>query len=132
MTKAELNALSGAILDACILVHKKMGPGLLESICELCLMEELKRRGISAESQKSIPLMYRGMDLSKDFRIDVLIENEIIVEVKSVEMILPIHKSQILSYLRLTKKYLGQLVNFNVPLLKDGFHRFVNGTFRES
>lgn len=98
----------------------------MESIYELCLLEELERRSVSVDSQVSIPLAYKGRHLSKDFRIDVLVEREIIIEVKAVEVILPVHEAQIISYLKLADKRLGFLVNFNVALMKDGFHRFVN------
>jgi GxxExxY protein len=98
----------------------------LESIYELCLSEELRRNNLQIENQVSIPLQYKGLELSKDFKIDILVEGEIIIEIKAVESILPVHNAQIISYLRLTDKRLGFLVNFNVPLLKNGFKRFVN------
>lgn len=126
MTKEELNSLSKILLDACIVVHREMGPGLLESIYEMCLLNELFRRNVNAVSQVSIPLLYKGIELSKDFRIDILIENEIILEIKSVENLLPVHEAQIISYLKLADKRLGFLINFNVSLLKVGFKRFVN------
>lgn len=126
MTNDQLNELSKTILDSCITVHKEMGPGLLESIYELCLIRELEQRGLTIVSQVSIPLLYKGMELSKDFRIDILVENEIILEIKSVEILLPVHEAQIISYLKLSNKKLGFLINFNVSLLKNGFKRFVN------
>ena len=126
MTNEERNRLSKIILEACIEVHREMGPGLLESIYELCLLNELARKGVRASSQVSIPLIYKGTELSKDFRIDILVEDEIILEIKSVEVLLPVHEAQIISYLKLTDKRLGFLINFNVPLLKDGFRRFVH------
>ncbi len=126
MTNERLNELSKIILDACITVHKEMGPGLLESVYELCLLKELELRGIKAKSQVVIPLKYKGFELSKDFKIDILVEEEIIIENKAVEMIIPVHKAQIISYLKLADKKLGFLINFNVPLMKDGFFRFVN------
>ncbi len=126
MTKEELNNLSKLILDACITVHKEMGPGLLESIYEICLLSELASRGIKTESQVSIPLRYKGIELSKDFRIDIFVENEIILEIKSVDVLLPVHEAQLISYLKLTNKRLGFLINVNVPLLKNGFKRFVH------
>ncbi len=126
MTKEELNRLSKIILDSSISVHKEMGPGLLESIYVLCLTSELNYRGIEAINEVSIPLAYKGIELSKDFRIDILVEDEIIIEVKSVEVLLPVHEAQIISYLKLANKKLGFLINFNVPVLKDGFKRFVN------
>lgn len=103
-----------------------MGPGLLESIYELCLLKEFEVRGVHAEHQVLIPLVYKGFELSKDFRIDILVEGEIILEIKAVEKLLPVHLAQMISYLKLAKKKLGFLVNFNTPLLKDGFRRVVN------
>ena len=126
MNNEELNIISKEILDASIQVHKEMGPGLLESIYELCLINELQTRKLDIQSQISIPLFYKGVELSKDFTIDILVENEIIIEVKAVEVILPVHKAQIISYLKLADKKLGFLINFNVELLKNGFSRFVN------
>lgn len=126
MNKERYNYLSGEILDASITVHREMGPGLLESIYELCLMKELQLRGIFAENQIPVPLFYKGEDLNKNYRIDILVEKEIIIELKAVEYILPVHEAQIISHLKLTDKRLGFLINFNVPLLKEGFRRFVN------
>jgi GxxExxY protein len=126
MEKEKLNHLSKEILAAAIAVHKEMGPGLLESVYELCLLKELQLRGINAENQVLIPLFYKGEQLNKDFRIDILVEKEIVIELKAVDMLLPVHDAQIISYLKLTNKRLGFLINFNVPLLKEGFNRFVN------
>jgi len=126
MKKENLNQLSKEILAAAITVHKEMGPGLLESVYELCLLKELQLRGIKAENQVLIPLFYKGEQLNKDFRIDILVEKEIVIELKAVDMLLPVHDAQIISYLKLTNKKLGFLINFNVPLLKEGFNRFVN------
>lgn len=99
------------------------GSGLLESIYELCLIRELEQRGIKATTQVSIPLLYKGTELSKDFRIDILVENEIVLEIKSVEVLLPVHEAQIISYLKLSGKKLATLlVNFNVSLLKNGLN----------
>ena len=116
MNNEELNVISKKILDASIQVHKEMGPGLLESVYELCLIKELELYGLKIESQVSIPLMYKGYELSKDFRIDILVEKEIIIEIKAVEVLLPVHKAQIISYLKLADKKLGFLINFNVDL----------------
>ena len=126
MSNEELDKLSKIILDACITVHKEMGPGLLESIYEMCLLNELASRGVKVESQVSIPLTYKGVELSKDFRVDIFVENEIILEIKSVDVLLPVYEAQLISYLKLTNKRLGFLINFNVPLLKNGFRRFVH------
>lgn len=126
MQKEELNQLSKEILDSAISVHREMGPGLLESVYEHCLLKELELRGIFAENQVPVPLVYKGYNLNKDYRIDILVEKEIIIELKAVEFVLPVHEAQIISHLKLTDKRLGFLINFNVPLLKDGFRRFVN------
>lgn len=126
MTREGLDQLAKSIVDVCFTVHKEMGPGLLESVYELCVMKELALRQIPAQNQVSIPLMYKGFELSKDFRIDVLVANEIILELKSVDAILPVHKAQIISYLKLADKRLGFLINFNVALIKDGIQRVVN------
>ncbi len=126
MDRNRYNELSRQILDACLAVHKAMGPGLLESIYELCLMHELRPRGLKVRNQALFPLTYKGVEIAKDFRIDIFVEDEIIIEVKSVETLLPVHETQIISYLKLTGKKLGFLANFNVPLMKDGFKRFVN------
>uniref|UniRef100_UPI0032171E6A GxxExxY protein n=1 Tax=uncultured Draconibacterium sp. TaxID=1573823 RepID=UPI0032171E6A len=126
MNKDRFNQLSKEILDAAITVHKEMGPGLLESVYEFCLMKEFELRGIFAENQVPVKLIYKGYHLDKDYRIDVLIEKEIIIELKAVEIVLPVHEAQIISHLKLTDKRLGFLINFNVPLLKQGFRRFVN------
>lgn len=126
MNKEVLNSLSKDILDASIAVHKEMGPGLLESVYHECLVKELSLRSIKLNTMVAIPLQYKGYSLNKDYVIDILVEDEIIVELKAVEAILPVHEAQIISYLKLADKRLGFLINFNVPLLKNGFRRFVN------
>ncbi len=125
-SRNELNSIATDIVDAVFHVHKEVGPGLLESVYELSLLQEFKLRGIKAECQVSIPLIYKGVVLSKDFKIDILVEDDIILELKAVEIILPVHKAQIISYLKLADKRLGFLINFNVPLIKDGIQRIVN------
>lgn len=126
MSKEEYERIAKEIFFASLEVHKIMGPGLLESVYELCLMKELQLRNIFVENQVSIPLDYKGFSLSKDFRMDILVEREIILELKTVECLLPIHEAQIISYLKLADKRLGFLINFNVPIIKSGFRRFVN------
>ena len=126
MQKEEFNQLSKEILDASITVHREMGPGLLESVYEYCLMKEFELGGIYAENQVRVPLIYKGFNLNKDYRIDILVEKEIIIELKAVEIVIPVHEAQIISHLKLTDKRLGFLINFNVTLLKQGFRRFVN------
>lgn len=118
--------LAKQIFLASLEVHKIMGPGLLESVYEMCLLRELQLRSVSAESQVGIPLQFKGFDLSKEYRIDILVEKEIIIELKSVDTILPVHQAQIISYLKLADKRMGFLINFNVPIIKNGFKRFVN------
>ena len=117
---------SGIILDACITVHKIMGPGLLESIYEQCLMKEFELRMVKAKNQVPVSLIYKTHELSRELKIDILVENEIILELKSSEIMHPVYEAQIISYLKLTNKKLGFLINFNVPVLKDGFKRYVN------
>ena len=126
MERDKLNSLSKQILEASLEVHRIMGPGLLESVYEACLMKELAIRGVKAVGQVRIPLIFKGYELDKDYRIDVLVENEIIIEIKAVEIMLAVHEAQNISYLKLADKRLGFLINFNVPLLKNGFRRFVN------
>ena len=122
-----LNKLSYIILGAALTVHKEMGPGLLESIYQLCMVKELRSRGIRIGQSVHVPLCYKGEPLDKDYVIDLLVENEIIVELKAIDGILPVHEAQILSYLKLANKKLGFLINFNVPVIKTGFKRYVNG-----
>lgn len=126
MEKEEYDRISKEIVDSCITVHRIMGPGLLESVYEMCLMKEFELRNIKAYNQVTIPLVYKNFELSKEFKIDILVENEIILELKSAEIMIPVFEAQLLSYLRLTYKRLGFLINFNVPLIKNGIKRFVN------
>ena len=124
-----LNLISGQILDAAIEVHKNLGPGLLESVYEICLLKELKSRGLETESQKQLPILYKNELIDKHFVIDILVENLVIIEIKTVERNLPINKAQLMTYLKLSGKHLGLLINFNVPLLVQGFERILNGQF---
>ncbi len=124
--KEKMEYLSAEILDACITVHKEMGPGLLESVYEFCLMKEFELRGIPARNQVLLPLFYKGFSVGKELKIDILVDELIIMENKSCEKMIPVYQAQIISYLKLTKLKLGFLVNFNVPILKEGFKRFVN------
>ena len=127
MTQKYLNEMTFKIIGAAIEVHKELGPGLLESVYETCLCKELRLRNINCIRQAPIPVIYKEEVLDADFRIDILVENEIIIELKAVEILLPVHKAQLLTYLRLTDKRLGFLINFNVPKLVEGFNRMVNG-----
>ncbi len=121
-----LNQLSSQIIGAAIEVHRSIGPGLLESAYEECLCHELKLRGFDFERQKPLPVKYKNVQLDCGYRLDVLVEKQIIVELKSCEHIEPIHKAQLLTYLRLADLNLGLLLNFNVPVMKDGIVRIVN------
>jgi GxxExxY protein len=127
MQKEYLNKLSGIILDCSIEVHRNLGPGLLESVYEVCLCKELSLKGIKFQRQVLLPVSYKGEKLDADFRIDILVEDEIIIELKSVEVINPVYEAQLLTYLKLADKKLGLLINFNVPRLIDGFKRMLNG-----
>ena len=118
-------ALSESIIGAAIEVHKAMGPGLLESIYEECLVMELKLRGHTLVQQKAIPLWYKGFNLSGNYRLDLLVDDTVILEIKTVEKILPVHEAQLLAYLRLAEKNLGFVMNFNVRHMKDGIKRMV-------
>ena len=120
------NMISQMIIGAAIEVHKEMGPGLLESVYEACMIAELDRRGLKVESQLTYPLIYKGEKLDKEFRIDLLVEDKVIVELKAIDEIKPIHEVQLVTYLKLTGKKLGLLINFNVPILKEGIRRKVN------
>jgi len=127
MNKEERNKITGKILDASIEVHRNLGPGLLESVYEVCLCKELKSRDLNYSRQVFLPVVYKDSELDLDFRIDILVENEIVVELKAIDGILPVHEAQILTYLKLSDKRLGVLINFNVPKLVDGFKRIING-----
>ena len=118
--------LGKMIVEAAYQVHKNIGPGLLESIYEKCLIYELKKMGLTVESQVEIPFSYNGKNINISLRLDILVEKSVIIEAKSVESILTVHKAQLISYLKLTNNRLGFLINFNVPLIKEGIHRFVN------
>ncbi len=118
---------TGIIIAAAIEVHKHLGPGLLESAYEECLCRELALRGVPFERQVPLPVEYKGVKLDCGYRLDLLVWGEIIVEIKAVEKLEPIHEAQLLTYLRLKGLRLGLLINFNVPYLKEGIRRLVNG-----
>jgi GxxExxY protein len=123
--KNSFDKLTETIIGGAIAVHRALGPGLLESAYEACLGYELVDRGLSVERQKALPVKYRGVNLDCGYRIDLLVEEIIIIELKAVEKIDPIHKAQLLSYLKLSGCKLGLLINFNVRMLKNGIHRIV-------
>ena len=123
----DLNFITSQIIQAAIAVHKALGPGLLESVYQKCMVIELNRMGIRVESEVELPIFYRDQKITDlGFRIDLLVESVIIVELKSVEAVKPVHKKQLLTYLRLTEKEIGLLINFNEVLLKDGISRIIN------
>ena len=125
-TKEELNRLSGIIIDAAIEVHREFGPGLLERVYEAALARELKLREITSRRQVTAPVIYKGEELDEEaYRIDLLVEETIVVELKTVAELLPIHDAQLHTYLKLSGKCLGLLINFNVTLLRDGIKRRV-------
>ena len=126
MTKEIYNELSREIVDACYHVHKELGPGLLESAYEFAFLTEFNLRSIKAINQVETVLYYKGYNTGKYYFIDLLIEDEIILEIKCVDTLHPIHTAQIISYLKLAHKKLGFLINFNVPIIKDGIKRYVN------
>lgn len=121
----ELNKISGEVVDAAMDVHSALGPGLLESAYEYCLAHELSERGLKVEKQVPIPLAYKNIQLEVGFRIDLLVEESLIVELKAVENILPIHEAQIFTYLKLTGCHVGLLLNFNVVSMKKGIKRII-------
>ncbi len=120
------NQLSSQIIGSAIKIHKALGPGLLESAYHTCLHYELTKSGLSVEKEKPMPLIYEEVKLDCGYRVDLLVENKLIVEIKAVEAVHPVHKAQLLTYLKLSGCKLGLLINFNVPLLKDGVHRVIN------
>ena len=122
-----LLSLSNTIIGAAIEVHKELGPGLLESVYEDCLKVELESRGLKVETQIDLPLIYKGQETGKYYRIDMLVEDVFIVELKAVEALKPLHEVQLLTYMKLSNVKMGLLVNFNVPKLRDGIKRKLNG-----
>jgi GxxExxY protein len=121
------NAIAKEVVDAAFRVHTTLGPGLLESVYQTVLAYELGRRGLRTVSQQVIPVIYENVRIDTGFRADLVVEDKVIVEIKSVEVLLPVHKKQLLTYLRLADKRLGLLINFQVALIKDGITRIVNG-----
>jgi GxxExxY protein len=120
-----VNETSGVIVDAAFQVHKTLGPGLLERVYEECLQYELDNRGLNVRRQVRVPLMYKELEFDCGFRIDLLVNNEVVVEVKAIEGVLPIHTAQLLTYLKITELRVGLLINFNQTTIKNGIHRFV-------
>jgi GxxExxY protein len=125
------NEITGKIIGLAIQVHRNLGPGLLESAYETCLAYELNQAGFSVERQKGLPLRYKNVRLDCGYRLDLLINKQVIVEIKAIDAILPIHVAQLLSYLKMTDLHVGLLINFNVYALKSGIRRVVNN-FQET
>lgn len=121
----ETDRIAKQVVDAAFTVHTRLGPGLLESVYEACLVHELKKRRLSVVTQVELPVVYDNIRLDVGFRLDLLVEQRVIVELKAVEAIAPVHKAQLLTYLKLSGYRLGLLINFNVPLIKDGLHRLI-------
>jgi GxxExxY protein len=122
----DINKLSSKVIGAAIEVHRHLGPGLLESAYEECLCHELDLRNTGYERQKALPVIYKGKGLDCGYRLDIVVDNQLIVELKSVEKIEPIHRAQLLTYLKLSDIRLGLILNFNVTMMKDGIVRIVN------
>ncbi len=124
MATMKLNDITGEIVDSCIKIHKEMGPGLYEKVYEDCLSYELEKRKIAFKRQSPITVEYEKLIIPNAFKIDLFVMDKVIVELKSTDKIHPIHESQILTYMRLSKVEVGLLINFNVPLMKDGIKRY--------
>jgi GxxExxY protein len=120
------NEISKIIVDVCYKIHSTLGAGLFESVYERILVIELKERGLQIERQKTIPVIWEGKKIEKGFKADIIVNKKVIIEIKSVEYVLPVHHKQLLTYLRLTGLKLGLLINFNEPLIKNGITRIVN------
>jgi len=120
------NEISKIVFDCALKVHKSLGPGLLESAYEECLFYELKKTGLKIEKQKPLPLVYENVKLEIGYRVDIIIDNKVIIEIKSVEALNDVHLAQVLTYLKLSNTKLGMLINFNVTLIKNGIKRIVN------
>jgi len=120
------NEISSIVFDSALRVHKALGPGLLESAYEECLFYELNKTGLLIERQKPLPLVYEGINMKVGYRVDIIIENKVILELKAVEALNDVHLAQILTYLKLSECKLGMLINFNVSLIKNGIRRVVN------
>lgn len=119
----EINKITERIIGAAIEVHRHLGPGLLESTYQVCLAKEMELNDLAFEQEKPLPLEYKGLKLDCGYRLDFLVEQSVIIELKSVDLLLPIHEAQLLTYLRLSKCKIGLLINFNVPVLKQGIKR---------
>ena len=126
MTSPEIEYIGKIVVNSAFKVHKELGPGLLEKVYEICLAHEINKAGIEVVRQLSIPIVYDGITFQEGLKLDLLVGNEVIVEIKAIEMVNPVWQAQIISHLKLTGKELGYLINFNVPLIKNGIQRFIN------
>lgn len=124
--KADVDNITGQILDACIKIHNELGPGLFESVYEQVLLYELVKRGFSVQKQKALPVVYDDIKFEDGFRVDLEVEGLVIIEIKSLEQLSPVHYKQLQTYLKLSNVKNGLLINFNVLLMKEGFHRVFN------
>lgn len=131
MTRQRLEEIAGIIVDSAIYVHRTLGPGLLESVYQTCLAHELKKRGLSVQREAPVPIVFDGQTIDVAYRIDLLVEDAIIVENKTVDLLLPIHEAQLLTYLRLRGCRLGFLLNWKVRMMKQGIKRMVLGLSEE-
>ncbi|MCX6982628.1 MAG: GxxExxY protein [Verrucomicrobia bacterium] len=122
------NQIATIVVNAAFTVHTKLGPGLLESVYEIVLAHELRKQGVRVERQVAIPILYDGLRFDEGFRADLIVEDKVVVELKSVENLLPVHAKQVLTQIRLSDRRLGLLINFGSELLKDGIKRLINGT----
>ena len=127
LSAAEINRLTGVIIECSIKVHRRLGPGLLEGVYHTCLVHELRKSGLHVDENVAVPVTYDELTIDVGYRADLIVECEVIVELKSVEHIHPIHQAQLLSYMKLGGQRVGLLINFNVQYLKDGITRIVNG-----
>ena len=122
----DINEITGMVVDAAMTVHSELGPGLLESTYEACLIHELKSRNIKTQNQLTLPVIYKQAQIDTGYRIDLLVESKVIIELKAVEKLLAIHEAQLLTYLKLSDKKVGLLINFNSLRLKHGIKRIIN------
>ena len=125
--RGQLNVLTDRIIGAAIEVHRQLGPGLLESTYEVCLEHEMQSQGLHVQRQVALPIIYKGVRIDEGYRIDMLVDGQLVVELKAVEHILPVHEAQVLSYLKLSGHRVGLLLNFRAVLMKDGIRRFIYG-----
>lgn len=121
----DINSTTSEIIGAAITVHRELGPGLLESAYQHCMLQELRVRGLSAQQQVPMPLRYKGLQIDCGYRIDLIVASQVVVEIKSVDRLHPIHEAQLLTYLKLTGCEVGLLINFNVPLVRQGIRRLI-------